>query len=105
MNARWFPTEWRFHLGLYLDWDYANQTIDISMSNYVAKALQRFDHIQPSIPQHLPHTCASPQYGAKVQLTLPPDNTPRLSVTQVTHLQQVISTFLYYSRTVSRALC
>jgi hypothetical protein len=73
---------------------YINQTVDISMPNYVAKALQRFDHVKPTLPQTLPHIIAKPQYGVKMQLTLHPDNTPRLSTAQVTHLQQVIGTLL-----------
>lgn len=92
------------YVGLHLNWDYTNRTVDISMPNYVAKALQRFNHVPPANPQHSPHFCAAPQYGAKVQLTPPQDDSPRLTPAQVTHLQQVIGTFLYYARAVDSTM-
>jgi hypothetical protein len=54
------------YVGLHLNWDYTNHTIDISMPSSVAKALLRFNHAMPSSPQHSPHFCAAPRYGAKV---------------------------------------
>jgi len=35
------------YLGLMLDWDYHNHTVNISMPDYVKKALQRFQHSAP----------------------------------------------------------
>jgi Reverse transcriptase (RNA-dependent DNA polymerase) len=42
-------------LGMTLDWDYTNGTVDISMPRYIAKALQRFHHSKPTKLEHAPH--------------------------------------------------
>jgi hypothetical protein len=54
----------------------------------------------PTSTQHSPHCCTTSQYGAKVQLTSPVDESPRITPAHVTHLQQAIGTFLYYARAV-----
>jgi len=43
-------TDWTgsTYLGLTLDWNYNNHTVDISMPGYVEKALQRFQHTAPT---------------------------------------------------------
>eukprot|EP00523_Entomoneis_sp_CCMP467_P001312 CAMPEP_0168756942 /NCGR_PEP_ID=MMETSP0724-20121128/20891_1 /TAXON_ID=265536 /ORGANISM="Amphiprora sp., Strain CCMP467" /LENGTH=40 /DNA_ID= /DNA_START= /DNA_END= /DNA_ORIENTATION= len=33
--------------GIKLTWDYAKRTVDLSMPNYVATALERFQHPTP----------------------------------------------------------
>jgi hypothetical protein len=98
--------EWsrELHVGLHLDWDCTYRTIDIIMPNYVDKVLLCFNHAKPTIPQHSPHFFATPQYGAKVHLTAPADESSRLTPAQVTHLQQVICTFLYYARAVDSTM-
>ena len=57
------------YVGLHLNWDYVNRTVDISMPNYIEKALQRFEHPPPKSPQHSPHSWTKPNYGAKQQMT------------------------------------
>jgi len=86
------------YLGLQLDWDYKNHTVDLSMPGYVEKALQRFQHIAPTRPQHAPHAWIPPQYGVQTQMTAPIDTSPNLDKTQIKRLQQIIGVFLYYSR-------
>jgi hypothetical protein len=80
------------YIGLHLRWDYDNRTVDISMPDCVTKALQRFEHPTLSKPQHVPHIYTPQQYGAMVQLTLPPDTYPALSTKQVERLQLVMGT-------------
>jgi hypothetical protein len=92
------------YVGLHIHWNYAQRHVDISMPNYVTKALQRFEHPSPTTPQHAPHSYTPPQYGAKVQLTLPPDTSPALSAKQVERLQQIVGTFLYYARAVDSTM-
>jgi hypothetical protein len=94
----------KLYVGSHLYWDYINRTIDISINNYVAKAHQLFNHAKPTFPQPSPQVCATPHFCAKVQLTLPPDDSPHLSAKQVTHLQQVIETVLYYARAVDNTM-
>jgi hypothetical protein len=48
------------YVGLNLDWDYTNRTVEISMPNYVAKALLRFNHAV--LNSH--HTSAPPRSTA-----------------------------------------
>ena len=43
------------HLGLTISWNYENVCVDISMPDYVPKALAKFKHPQPHIPQRAPH--------------------------------------------------
>jgi hypothetical protein len=56
------------------------------------------------LPEHCNNStmqiCAIPQYGAKVQLTLPQDGFPRLNATKAMHLQPVIDTLIYYAQAV-----
>jgi hypothetical protein len=99
-------TDWigALYVGLHIKCDYVQLTVDISMTNHVTKALQRFKHKPPSTPQHAPHSYTPPQYGAKVQLTLPPDTSPALSVNQIERLQQIIGPFLYYTCAVDSTM-
>jgi hypothetical protein len=59
--------------GLTLKWDYGKRTVDLSMPNYVANALQRFEHPTPQRKQDTPHTYNQPSYGAHQQLATAPD--------------------------------
>jgi hypothetical protein len=87
-----------------MHWDYTKRTVDNSMPSYVAKAIRRFNHAMPSTSQPSPHFCATPQYGAKVQLIAPMDECPRLTPAQITHLQQEIGTLLYYAWAVDSTM-
>jgi hypothetical protein len=40
--------------GLALYWVYATGTVDISIPGYVERALQRFRHLKPLVPQYFP---------------------------------------------------
>jgi hypothetical protein len=53
------------YVSLHLDWDYTNHTVDISMPNYVTKALLRFNHTMPTITLHSPHFCGTPDMALK----------------------------------------
>jgi hypothetical protein len=89
-------TDWNgaLYVGLHLNWDYKQRTVDISKHNYVTKALELFKHQPPTTPKLAPHMHTPPQDGAKVQLTLPPDKSPALSANQFERLQQMIVSFL-----------
>jgi len=43
------------YLGITINWSYTNGYVDISMPDYIPKALAKFKHPQPRIPQHAPH--------------------------------------------------
>jgi hypothetical protein len=40
--------EGKLYYGITLDWNYEERYLDISMSHYADKVLQRFDHNKPS---------------------------------------------------------
>ena len=89
-------------VGISLDWNYSptNRSVTLSMPDYVKKALRRFTHPPPTKPEHSPHRAIEKQYGVKIQLTEPPDNTAALSSKAKTRIQQIVGTFLYYARAV-----
>ena len=55
----------RNYRGLAMDWNYEKGFVDISMPNYVPKALHRFQHPPPSKLQYSPHKWLAPIFGAK----------------------------------------
>ena len=68
----------RIFLGVYLYWYYTKLTVTLSMTNYVNKALSRFQHKKPKHDQHSPHPHTTPNYGAKIQ-DAPPSTTSNLT--------------------------
>ena len=74
-------TDWEgsLYCGITLKWDYQNRTVQLSMPNYVQKALTKFQHPHPPKPQYAPHKHNIPQYGVTIQLTEPPDTTQPLN--------------------------
>lgn len=88
------------YTGLTIDWDYGNGTVDISMPGYYEKALQRFQHPTPMVPEDSPHAWDPPKYGATVQYAENPDISPTVDVAKTKLVQEVIGTFLYSARAV-----
>ena len=99
-------TDWtgELYCGITLKWDYDAGTVDLSMPGYVAKAMKRFLHSMPSRPQHSPHAWTKPVYGTATQLTAPEDTSAPLNVDGIKRLQEVIGTFLYYSRAIDSTM-
>ena len=72
--------------GITLTWNYTNQTVNLSMPAYIAETLTKFQYSPPVHPQHLPH-----KHNAikdSVQVPLPKDTAPLLSVAQCKHVQE-----------------
>jgi Reverse transcriptase (RNA-dependent DNA polymerase) len=86
--------------GISLKWDYNRCIVDLSMPGYVTSALEEFGHQKPSKAEHQPHRHNPPQFGTKVQLTAPVDNSQPLDKKGILRLQQITGKFLYYSRAV-----
>jgi hypothetical protein len=93
-----------FFCGINLDWDYNNKIVKLSMPNYIEEALLHFQHPKPTQAQYQPHPCNTPQYGAKVQMTDDPDNSPLLNAKEMLRIQQIVRTLLYYARAVDSTL-
>jgi hypothetical protein len=85
------------YLGFTLDWNYAAGHVDISMPNYVPKALLTLRHPKPTRSQHAPHLWTAPAYGTKIQLAST-DLSPLLDKSGIQRVQQISGLFLYYSR-------
>ena len=88
------------YIGITLNWNYDNRTVQLSMPNYVQKALHKFQHKQPAYPQHSPHEWTRPVYGAAIQYAPVPDAQPFLSTKETNIIQQIVGTFLYYAHAV-----
>lgn len=91
------------YIGLTINWDYINGTVDISMPGYINRALQRFGHTKPKRPEHSPHEWTTPNYGARQQYATT-DSTPFIDIKQVRHVQEVVGTLLYYARAVDSTM-
>jgi hypothetical protein len=85
------------YLGMTMDWDYNGHKVHVSMLNYVPKALTRFQHRAPKKPQHQPYPHIRPNYGAKAQYTEDTDTSALLPNKDKKFINEVISTFLYYT--------
>jgi hypothetical protein len=88
------------YLGLTLKWNYAAGYVDVSMPDYVPKALAKFQHEHPKSAQHAPHQWTQPAYGQKVQYSANTDTSPFLNKKDTQRVQSVSGTFLYYARAV-----
>jgi hypothetical protein len=99
-------TDWTgsLYCGLTFTWDYNARHVDMAMPGYIEKALQRFQHTEPTRPQHSPHAWEPPSYGAKIQLTSETVVSPPLDKAGITRLQEVIGTLLYYARAVDSTM-
>jgi hypothetical protein len=89
--------EGSLYLGLTLKWDYVKRSVVLSMPGYVREALHRFEHLAPLFPQDTPHQWNQPTYGAKVQYAEDHDRSTLLEPNNVTFVQRVVETFLYYA--------
>jgi hypothetical protein len=85
------------YLGFSIDWNYSGGTVDISMPDYVPKALLTLRHSSPTRAQHSPHRWAAPVYGQKTQFATS-DLSPLLDKLGIKRVQQISGLFLYYSR-------
>ena len=70
------------------------------MTNYVTKALQKFQHPTQRCIQYLPHQWTRPNYGATQQLPTPLDTLPPIPEERKCRTQQIVGTFLYHDQTV-----
>ena len=92
-------------LGMTLDWCYgADRHVDLSMPDYVAKALLRFSSFHPLRTSHAPHKWNKPVYGKQQQFAPTPDVSPPLSQSQTKLIQEVVGTFLYFAITIDLTL-
>ena len=92
------------YCGLTFDWHYKDKYVDVSMPNYIKKALQKYGHKPPKKPQYAPHIWASKFYGKKPQQATPTDTSEKLKGKEIIDVQSKIGTFLYYGRAVDQTI-
>ena len=90
--------------GLDLQWNYTNGWVDISMDNFVTKTLTKLHFEKEPRKQFAPHKWITPIYGHNQQFALPPDNTELLDKKDTKYIQQVVGSFLYYSRAIDNTI-
>ena len=84
------------YCGIKLKWDYNTRTLDISMSGYIVKQLQKYKHDMPTWPQHCPYTPHPRQYVTNAQRQITPDLSPPLSKDEIKPIQQIIGLVAFY---------
>ena len=87
------------YVGMQLNWDYINRTVDISMPNYIKDLLTNIQHKDKKI-EHAPHKYNVPAYGAKIQYADNIDTSPVLPTNDKKQIQKIIGSLLYYGRAV-----
>ena len=104
---RWYnvTVDWKdeLYMGIKLEWDYANRTLDTHVPGFVKKALHKYQHPVPAKPQHAPAKSKPIQYGAKIQVE-EHDTSPALSPAGIKRIQDVVGTFVWYSRASDRTM-
>ena len=90
--------------GLNISWNYEKGYVDISMKDYVIKALHKLQHKFPTKPQHAPHKWTVPIYGKNRQFAPDPDLAPILPAAGIKEVQRKVGTFLYYGRAIDNTI-
>jgi hypothetical protein len=88
--------EGKLFCGITLEWDYKNRRVDLSMPGYIDKVRHKYHHDMPQQPKHQPYTCATPQYGVKIQMTEDPDSSPPLSPADIKELMGIVGSLLFF---------
>jgi hypothetical protein len=88
------------YCALKIDWDYTNDTVDLSMPGYIKSTLHKYQHPAHAHAEHAPHKWNPPVYGAKTQYIEELEDSPSLSQKDVNCIQQLGGKFLHYARAV-----
>jgi len=78
------------YLKLSINWQYDKGYVEVSMQDYIPKALVKFQYLHPHLPRHAPHAWTAPVYGQKTQY-----DTDKHATTK---FQDISGIFLYYAR-------
>jgi hypothetical protein len=101
VTADWFGS---LYLGMTLAWDFSHHKIDISMPGYVKKSLDHFQHNAQTRPQHSPRAWQRPQYSKQPQMTPDLDDSAILPLSELTRIQEMFGTFLFYGRAIDSTM-
>jgi hypothetical protein len=88
---------------IWLDWDYENRQVHLSMVPYLQKALRQFNNIVPTKYQDSPSPHTEPKYGAKQQFAEYDKSAPVGNAKQK-YVQKVTGKFNWYVRGVDATM-
>jgi hypothetical protein len=88
------------YCGISLDWNYINQTVDISMPGYIKKKLQEYNHALPWHMQTCPYSPEPKKIGEDAQTPLAIDSSLLLDKKGLKQVQKIVGSILYYARAV-----
>jgi len=87
---------WWFLPSLTIDWQY--QFVEVSLPDYVPRALAKFKHPPPQLPHNAPHVWTTPIYGQNQYPTT--DSSQLWDKNATTQVQAISGIFLNYARAV-----
>ena len=90
----------KLYCGLNLERDYYKREVLVSIPNYVATSLHKFQHTTPKRAQYAPHQWTRPNYGATKQLSTTLDTSPPISEEWKSMIPKIVGTFFYFARAV-----
>jgi hypothetical protein len=88
------------YCGISLDWNYINQTVDISLPGCTKKKLQEYNQALPQRMQTCPYSPEPQKIGEDAQTPLGIDSSPLLDEKGLKQVQKIVGSILYYARTV-----
>lgn len=91
------------YVGIDLEWDYDDRTLDCSMDEYVETALQEFEHALPRQFYHAPSKMVPPEYGATIQY-VEDDTSRKLKPEEIKRIQKVVGKFLFLAKAVDNTM-
>jgi hypothetical protein len=92
------------YCGITMKWDYVARTVDLSMPGYVRATLHKFQHPTPERQTDAPHKYNPPTFGPTSQAPFPIDESEKLPQDELTRIQQVVGTLLFYARAVDSTM-
>ena len=78
--------------------------MDISIPEYVEKAIDQLHRTNPKRPQYAPHRWTVPAYVKRLHMAPDPDEINILDKKITNRIQFIVGTFLYYARSVDPTL-
>jgi hypothetical protein len=92
------------YCGINLKWNYTKGYVNLSMPKYVMKQLTHYSHPAPLKPQHCPFAPTRLTYDKNIQAPNPTNGSPLLDDAGKKHIQQNVSSFLYYAQAVDQTI-
>ena len=92
------------YCGLTIARNYAEKYVDISMIEYIKKALQRFKHVGVKCFEDATALYNKPYFGAKKQWTDNASTKEILAPYDIKHVQSVVGTLLYYDTAMENTM-